>query len=149
MHGNSSTPALEHLRARDQKWVITRRIGTRAERRFAKICRRFLRKGGRPAWLLGIVSATNQEDLNGADFFAETVERYRIPIDVKASEMRAQLFKMKLRRRGEDRSHVIILVVNDTLIAKRIISEFEVWCEALGEISIKRLELLAKRAATE
>jgi len=133
---------LRHHRVPRPEYVLER-IGRKAEQRFRKICRRFLPKEGTPPWLVNIALSTHQEDMDGADFFAETEEGFRIPIDVKSSKSAVYDFKKKLLQRREDRSHVILLAVD------RNTPEFEIWCRMVGDVSVKRLELLAERAARD
>jgi hypothetical protein len=118
-------------------------MGAAAEDRFESICTQYIAQGKAPSWLSRVVKATKEEDDAGTDFFVETVEEYRIRIDVKSSSLALRRFELERRNKHANRIDVIGILVSPTR------DGFEVWCDMLCEVSTQRLELLAKRAATD
>jgi hypothetical protein len=120
-----------------------RRFGKESEERFFKIFEEAYYYYRLPLWFKRIERTSRQEDQDGVDFYAITMEGLRIPIDVKNSIRALRKTSEKLRKRGIDRSHVVFIVVNIHELDKIVYET------ALRQILQKRNELLAKRAATE
>ena len=119
------------------------RRGRTSEYLFGWICQDFKTKGRFPTCLVRIVKANEQEDLKGADYFAEITEGFRIPIDVKASAETLKFFLKYLKRKKRARPEVIFIVVNPHRHPEEIFVDF------LQGLERKRNELLSKRTAAE
>ena len=67
-----------------------------------------------PRWLIGIRRATQEEDKNGIDFFAETRDAGEIPIQIKSSSAGAKTYKEK--HSGKNRTVCIVIIGENELL---------------------------------
>ena len=91
-----------------------KRFGDESEKRFLRIFEEARYWYRLPLWLKRIERATKEEDQKGVDFHAITAEGLRVPIDVKSSVRALQKTLESLKKKGEDRSHIVFIVMYES-----------------------------------
>jgi hypothetical protein len=127
-------------RARERGHEGNRR-GREAEEKFIALCQHLEREGVFPHWLIRVAKGTSEDDRQGIDAFAETIEGYRIPIDIKASRKGVRATR-KERRKKPSRWGIVLIAVDSR-------SNIEIFRELVGAVAQRRANLLTTRVAAE